>query len=77
MVTANRVADGAVVYRQADGGWVTDLNAAAVATDAEVAHQLIDFFKARGPYSAYLVGGGDWDWRKDPEWQKIVFRFDA
>jgi hypothetical protein len=47
------------------------------AMTAELAHRLIDFFKADGPYSAYLVGGGDWQWRRDEEWQKIVFRFDA
>ena len=31
VVTANRVGDGAVVYRAADGGWTTRLGAAAVA----------------------------------------------
>ena len=34
VVTANRVGDGAVVYRRADGGWTTDLDNAAVTTDA-------------------------------------------
>lgn len=43
----------------------------------ELAHRLIDFFKAKGRYSAYLVGGGDWDWRRDEELQKIVYRCDA
>jgi hypothetical protein len=44
-----------------------------------LANQIIDFFKAPGPYAAYLVGGGDWDWRRnpDPEWQAIYRRFDA
>jgi hypothetical protein len=44
-----------------------------------VANQLIDFFKAPGRYSAYLVGGGDWNWRHnpDPEWQDFLRRFDA
>lgn len=44
-----------------------------------LAHRLIDFFKAPGPYSAYLVGGGDWNWRKnpDPQWQAFLRRFDA
>jgi len=44
-----------------------------------VANQLIDFFRAAGPYRAFLVGGGDWDWRRnpDPEWQKFLRRFDA
>ncbi|HEX3658436.1 MAG TPA: glycoside hydrolase family 71/99-like protein [Pirellulales bacterium] len=54
-------------YRSSAGNSVTP----------EVAHKLIDFFKAPGPYSAYLLGGGDWDWRRDPQWQEIVFRFDA
>lgn len=43
----------------------------------ELAHRLIDFFKSEGRYSAYLVGGGDWDWRRDAELQKIVYRLDA
>jgi hypothetical protein len=33
----------------------------------ELADKLTDFFHAPGPYSAYFVGGGDWDWRKHPE----------
>lgn len=45
----------------------------------ELANRLIDFFHAPGPYRAYLVGGGSWDWRQvpDPAWQKFVLRFDA
>ena len=45
----------------------------------QVANQLIDFFKPAGPYGAYLVGGGDWNWRRnpDPEWQAFYRRFDA
>jgi hypothetical protein len=45
----------------------------------ELANRLIDFFKAPGRYSAYLVGGGDWNWRNvpDPKWQEFVYRFDA
>jgi len=42
VVTANRVSDGAVVYRRADGGWTTHLDDAAIATDAGGANQLID-----------------------------------
>ncbi len=46
---------------------------------AELANRLIDFFHAAGPYRAYLVGGGDWNWRRnaDPEWQGFLRRFDA
>jgi hypothetical protein len=50
-----------------------------IAMTAELAHKLIDFFHAPGPYRAYLVGGGDWDWRSnpDPEWQECYRRLDA
>lgn len=43
------------------------------------ANALIDFFKAPGPYHAFLAGGGDWDWRQnpDPGWQALFRRFDA
>jgi hypothetical protein len=49
------------------------------AMTAELANRLIDFFKAPGPYAAFLLGGGDWDWRKniDPEWQAVYRRLDA
>jgi Protein of unknown function (DUF2849) len=57
VVTANRVGDGAVVYRRADGGWTTDLHGAAVATSADRARELIkdataDDLRAVGPYVA-------------------------
>jgi predicted NAD/FAD-binding protein len=57
VVTANRVGDGAVVYRRADGGWTTDLTGAAVATDAARARALItdataDELRAVGSYIA-------------------------
>jgi len=44
-----------------------------------LANRLIDFFKTPGPYAAYLVGGGDWNWRKipDPRWRAFVHRLDA
>jgi hypothetical protein len=42
VVTANRVGDGAVVYRRADGGWTTDLDNAAVTTDAGRVRELVD-----------------------------------
>ena len=46
---------------------------------AELAARLIDFFKAPGPYRAFLVGGGDWNWRRnpDPAWAAAYRRFDA
>jgi hypothetical protein len=57
VVTANRVDDGAVVYRRADGGWTTRLDAAAVATNAADAGELMsgavaDDLGAVGPYVA-------------------------
>lgn len=57
VVTANRVGDGAVVYRRADGAWTTALEAAAVATDAVGAQALVkaavaDDLRAVGSYIA-------------------------
>jgi hypothetical protein len=47
--------------------------------NAELANRLIDFFRTPGRYSAFLVGGGDWDWRHNPNpaWQKFYGRFGA
>ena len=65
VVTANRVADGAVVYRRADGGWTTHLDDAAIATDLTGANRLIDAavaddLRAVGSYIApvKLAAGG-------------------
>jgi hypothetical protein len=57
VVTANRVGDGAVVYRRADGGWTTNLGDATVTADATVARELIkaavaDDLRSVGPYIA-------------------------
>lgn len=57
VVTANRVGDGAVVYRSVAGNWTDELAAAAVATDAAGAQQLMagalsDDLNAVGPYIA-------------------------
>jgi len=57
VVTANRVIDGAVVYRRADGGWTDELSAATVVTDAAAAQQLMvgatnDDLNAVGAYIA-------------------------
>jgi hypothetical protein len=66
VVTANRVGDGAVVYCRADGGWTTDLDRAAVTTDAARVRELItaataDDLRAVGPYIApvKLTADGD------------------
>jgi hypothetical protein len=46
---------------------------------AAIGNRLIDFFHAPGPYRAFVVGGGDWNWRQnpDPAWQKILRRLDG
>jgi hypothetical protein len=46
---------------------------------AALGNQLVDLFKMPGRYSAFLVGGGDWNWRANPDvqWQKLYRRFDA
>jgi len=41
VVTANRLRDGAVIYRTTDGGWTTDLAASAVVTTAPAAQELL------------------------------------
>ena len=41
VVTANRVGDGAVVFRTADGRWTTRLEEAAVTDAAPVASELL------------------------------------
>lgn len=66
VVTANRVGDGAVVYRSTAGAWTTDLADAVVVTNAGAAQELItaaraDDLGAVGPYVApvTLTPGGD------------------
>ena len=41
VITANRLGDGAVVYRSADGRWTKDLAAAAVVTTTPAAIDLL------------------------------------
>jgi Protein of unknown function (DUF2849) len=41
VVTANRLADGAVIYRTTQGSWTNDLTAAAVVTTAPAASELL------------------------------------
>jgi hypothetical protein len=41
VVTANRLTDGAVIYRTAGGGWTTELSVAAVVTTAPAAQDLL------------------------------------
>jgi hypothetical protein len=48
VITANRLSDGAVVYRAADGGWTTQLEQAAVVTTAPAAAELLTAANAEG-----------------------------
>jgi hypothetical protein len=57
VVTANRLADGAVVYRTVDGNWTTKIDLAAVVDNALVAAEMLraaeaDDVRAVGPYVA-------------------------
>lgn len=57
MITANRLADGVVVYRTTDGAWTTRIDQAAVATTAPTASELLaaavaDDVLVVGPYVA-------------------------
>ena len=57
VVTANRLGDGAVIYRSAEDRWTTDLAEAVVVTTAPAATELLtaafaDKLKAVDPYVA-------------------------
>jgi hypothetical protein len=57
VVTANRLTDGAVIYRTVDGGWTTDLESAAVVDTAPAAIDMLHAAEAEdvlvvGPYVA-------------------------
>ena len=63
VVTANRVGDGAVVYRRG-GGWTAALDDADVTTSADAARELInaalaDDLNAIGPYIAPVKLDGE------------------
>ncbi|MFZ5792439.1 MAG: DUF2849 domain-containing protein [Pseudomonadota bacterium] len=55
IVTANRLVDGAVVYRGTDGRWTTRLSAAAGAVDETAAKALLA--AAEGDAAAQIVVG--------------------
>jgi hypothetical protein len=60
VVTANRLADGAVIYRTSDNGWTTRLEQAAIVTTAPAATELLaaaaaDDIGAVGAYVAPVV----------------------
>ena len=52
---------------------------ANVQVTASLINRLIDFFQSRGADGAFLVGGGDWDWRRnsDPAWREAIHRLNA
>ena len=63
VVTANRLSDGAVVYRGALGGWTTNLEAAAIVRTAQDAKTLLaaasaEDLEAVGPYVAPVDTAG-------------------
>ncbi|MGB6539165.1 MAG: DUF2849 domain-containing protein [Xanthobacteraceae bacterium] len=64
VITANRVGDGAVVYRRGDGGWTTKLANAAVAASPASAQALLsaarsDDIRAIGAYTAPVALADD------------------
>lgn len=64
VVTANRLADGAVVYLDQQGGWTADLAAAAVTTKVDEARALLtqglaDDINAVGAYIAPVLCSPD------------------
>jgi hypothetical protein len=64
VVTANRLGDGAVIYRTANGVWVTDLGSAAVVTTTDKAKELLtaaaaEYVQAVEPYVAPVEFAAD------------------
>jgi Protein of unknown function (DUF2849) len=63
VITANRLGDGAVIYRRSEG-WTTDINTAAVVTTAAEASELLsaanaDDLNAVGAYIAPVARNPD------------------
>jgi hypothetical protein len=63
VVTANRLRDGAVIYRAELGGWTTNLEAAAIVRNAQDAKKLLaaasaEDLEAVGPYIAPVDTAG-------------------
>jgi hypothetical protein len=64
VVTANRVGDGAVIYRSGAGDWTVELNEAIVTTDVAEARSLLEAAAADGlrvvdPYLAPVTRAPD------------------
>jgi hypothetical protein len=67
VITANRLQDGRVVYRAADGRWVTELASADIATSARDAETSLRAARTDGqcivdPYIAPVANGEDGSW---------------
>ncbi|HEX4157148.1 MAG TPA: DUF2849 domain-containing protein [Rhizomicrobium sp.] len=67
VITANRLLDGRVVYRAADGRWVTELASAAITSipaDAETSLRAArgDSQRIVDPYIAPVANGEDGSW---------------
>jgi hypothetical protein len=53
-------------------------NASVKTMTPEVLDRIIAFFKAPGPYQAYVVAGGGWNWRAlDQRWRDAIHHLDA
>ena len=48
VVTANRLGDGAVVYRTLEGGWTAQLDEAAIVSTADAATELLTAARREG-----------------------------
>jgi Protein of unknown function (DUF2849) len=64
VVTANRLTDGTVIYRTAEGDWTTDLRSAVIVNTASAATELLqasaaDGVRAVGPYVAPVAVTSD------------------
>jgi hypothetical protein len=57
LITANRMRDGAVIYRTADGGWTTEFDRAVVVTTVPAATELLQAAVAddAGAIGAYVA----------------------
>ena len=67
VITANQLHDGKVVYRAADGRWVTKLASAAIAANATEAEIWLrtartDSQRIVDPYIAPVANGEDGSW---------------
>src|SRR6266567_6312056 len=57
LITANRLGDGAVIYRTVDGNWTTDFDRAVVVSTAPAASELLEAAVADdiGAVGAYVA----------------------